>query len=59
MPVQLPYLASYKNVGALFDKIASAKIPDSFTHEFLQSTIGLKASGDRPLIPFLRNLGFI
>ena len=59
MPVQLPYLASYKNVGALFDKIASAKIPDNFTHEFLQSTIGLKASSDRPLIPLLRSLGFI
>lgn len=59
MPAQLPYLASYKNVGALFDKIASAKIPDNFTHEFLNSTIGLKASGDRPLIPLLRNLGFI
>lgn len=34
MPVQLPYLASYKNVGTLFDKIASAKIPDNFTHDF-------------------------
>lgn len=59
MPVQLPYLPSYKNVGTLFEKIASAKIPDNFTHDFLQSTIGLKASGDRPLIPLLRNLGFI
>ena len=59
MPVQLPYLSSYKNVPTLFDKIAAAKIPDSFTHSFLQNTIGLKATGDRPLIPFLRNLGFI
>jgi Family of unknown function (DUF5343) len=59
MPVQLPYLASYKNVGPLFEKIASAKVPDNFTQEFLKTTIGLKASTDRPLIPFLRNLGFI
>ena len=27
MPAQLPYVASNKNVGALFEKIASAKIP--------------------------------
>jgi hypothetical protein len=59
MPVQLPYLASYKNLPVLFDKIATAKIPESFTHAFLQNTIGLKGTGDRPLIPFLRNLGFI
>jgi Family of unknown function (DUF5343) len=59
MPVQLPYLSSYKNVPVLFDKIASAKIPESFTHAFLQNIIGLKGTGDRPLIPFLRGLGFI
>ncbi|MGY3689926.1 hypothetical protein ACVIGA_000006 [Bradyrhizobium sp. USDA 3240] len=59
MPVQLPYLSSNKNVPALFEKIASAKVPDSFTHAFLQNTIGLKTTNDRPLIPFLRNLGFI
>jgi hypothetical protein len=59
MPVQLPYLSSYKNASTLFDKIASAKIPESFTHAFLQNTIGLKGAGDRPLIPFLRSLGFI
>jgi hypothetical protein len=59
MPVQLPYLSSYKNVTTLFEKIASAKIPDSFTHAFLQNTIGLKGTTDRPLISFLRSLGFI
>jgi hypothetical protein len=59
MPVQLPYLSSYKNVPTLFEKIASAKIPETFTHAFLQNTIGLKNTTDRPLIPFLRSLGFI
>jgi hypothetical protein len=52
-------LSSYKNVPTLFDKIASAKIPETFTHSFLQNTIGLKNTTDRPLIPFLRSLGFI
>jgi Family of unknown function (DUF5343) len=59
MAVQLPYLASNKNVPGLFDKIASAKIPDKFTHNFLQTTIGLKNTNDRALIPLLRNLGFL
>jgi hypothetical protein len=59
MPVQLPYLSSYKNVATLFEKIAAAKIPETFTHAFLQNTIGLKNTTDRPLIPFLRSLGFI
>lgn len=59
MPAQLPYLASYKNVGTLFEKIASAKIPPKFTHDFLTTTIGLKGTSDRQLIPLLRNLGFL
>jgi hypothetical protein len=57
--VQLPYLSSNKNVPTLFEKIASAKVPDNFNHNFLQTTIGLKGSNDRPLIPLLRNLGFL
>lgn len=59
MPAQLPYLSSYKNVGTLFEKIASAKIPPKFTHDFLTTTIGLKGTNDRQLITLLRNLGFL
>lgn len=59
MAATLPYLPTYKNVGKLFEKIASAKTPDAFTHPFLQNTIGLKGTGDRALIPLLRSLGFI
>jgi hypothetical protein len=59
MAVSLPYLASNKNVGELFDKIASAAVPSKFTQEFLTTTIGLKGTNDRSLIPLLRNLGFL
>jgi hypothetical protein len=59
MPVSLPYLASNKNVGLLFQKIASAKIPSKFTHDFLVTTVGLKGNNDRPLITLLKNLGFL
>ena len=59
MPVELPYLASYKNVGKLFERIASAKRPDTFGHAFLTDTLGLKSTTDRPLIALLKTLGFI
>jgi hypothetical protein len=48
-----------KNLGTLFQKIASAKIPPKFSHDFLQTTLGLKSTNDRAFIPFLRNLGFL
>jgi hypothetical protein len=59
MPSNLPYLVSYKNVGKLFEQIGKARTPDAVTHPFLQSTLGLKSTTDRPLIPLLRVLGFI
>ena len=59
MPVSLPYLASNKNVSNLFEKISSARIPPKFTHDFLRTTIGLKGTNDRSLIPLLRSLGFL
>jgi hypothetical protein len=59
MATDLPYLNSYKNVSTLFERIATAKIPDAFTHKYLYDTIGLKATGDRSLISLLRSLEFI
>jgi len=35
MATSLPYLASNKNVLTLFEKIASAKVPDTFSQAFL------------------------
>jgi hypothetical protein len=55
----LPYLPSYKNVGKLFEKILAAQKPNTFTHEYLRDTIGLKGTNDRALISFLRALGFL
>jgi uncharacterized protein DUF5343 len=59
MANELPYLPSYKNVGLLFEKIRTAKIPETFTQKFLYETIGLKGTGDRPLINLLKNLSFL
>jgi hypothetical protein len=59
MANELPYLPSYKNVGKLFEKIQTAKIPETFTHKFLINSLGLKSTGDRALINLLKNLGFL
>lgn len=59
MASPLPYVMSNKNLDPLFAKIASAKVPDKFTHVFLQKTIGLKGTNDRAYIPLLRTLGFL
>jgi Family of unknown function (DUF5343) len=59
MPISLPYMASNKNVPTVFSRIASAKIPPKFTHEVLKTSIGLKGTNDRQLIPLLRSLGFL
>ena len=31
MPTALPYLASYKNLETLFNRIAAAKVPEKFS----------------------------
>lgn len=59
MAQTLPYLSSNKNLAVLFQKIHAAKKPETFTQEYLRDTLGLKGSNDRPLIPFLRTLGFL
>ena len=59
MAKDLPYLASYKNVALLFDKISKAKIPEVFTVRHLSDTLGLKSTSDRQLIPLLKKMGFL
>ena len=59
MAKDLFYLASYKNVDKLFEKIEQAKAPEVFTNAYLTDTIGLKSTSDRPLINMLKKMGFI
>ena len=59
MAKDLFYLASYKNVGKLFDTVLTAKAPEAFTTSFLTDTIGLKSTADRQLITMLKKLSFL
>jgi hypothetical protein len=59
MAKDLFYLASYKNVANLFEKINAAKAPEAFTNAFLTDTFGFKSTNDRPLISMLKKMGFL
>jgi hypothetical protein len=59
MPSALPYVPNYGKIKVLFEKVASARVPDAFTQAYLAETLGLKSGGDRPLIPLLKALGLI
>jgi len=56
---ELPYLTNYKNVAELFQRIAAAKKPESFTTRYLADTLGLKSTSDRQLINLLKTLQFL
>ena len=59
MAKDLFYLASYKNVGKLFEKIETARAPEAFTTRFLAEVIGLTSPSDRGLITMLKKMDFL
>jgi len=54
-----PYVNGYGGIPKLFSAIIKAQTPTKFTHDFLNSVLGLKSSSFRAMIPFLKRLGFI
>lgn len=54
-----PYVDSYGQVKELFKKIKEASVPSKFTQDFLAMVLELKSSSFRPMIPFLKRLGFL
>ena len=52
------YLASTKNIPALFQKIIEGTAPDKFTIAHLRG-IGFSSSNDNAFIPLLKELGFL
>lgn len=53
------YMASVKNIPAIFHKIREGTAPDKFTVAHLSGTLGFKGSNDRPIIGILKGLGFL
>jgi len=60
MPVDYPpYVTGYGGIPALFKRIQEAAVPPKFTQDFLNTSLGLKSSSFRAMIPLLKRLGFI
>ena len=54
-----PYVEAYGKLENLFTKIIEAQVPPKVTQDFLYTKLGLKSSSYRPMIPFLKRLGFV
>ena len=56
---KLPYVTAYGNITKALEKIQQAATPDRFTQDFLATKLGLKGGTPKPVIPFLKRLGFL
>ncbi len=52
-------MASPGTVKTVLDKIIEAKVPERFTQDFLETKLGAKGGSARPIIPFLKRIGFL
>ena len=56
---KLPYVMAYGVITKTLEKIKSAATPDRFTQDFLSTKLGVKGGSGRPVIPFLKRVGFL
>jgi hypothetical protein len=56
---QLPYMNAYGSITKALEKIKVAAVPDRFTQDFLGTKLGLSGGSAKPLIPFLKRVGFL
>ncbi len=54
-----PYINAYGQLPRLFKRIREADVPPRFTQDFLSSVLEMKSSSHRPMIPFLKRIGFL
>jgi hypothetical protein len=54
-----PYVNAYGNISKLFQRIKEASVPPKFSNNFLGTSLGLKSSSCRAMVPLLKRLGFI
>jgi hypothetical protein len=56
---KVPYVMAYGNITKALDGIAAASTPDRFTQDFLATKLGLSGGSARPVLPFLKRVGFL
>lgn len=55
----LPYMNAYGRIKTALEKIKTAATPERFTQEYLADTLGMKGGSARPVIPYLKRIGFL
>lgn len=56
---KVPYVLAYGNITKALDGIKKASTPERFTQDFLATKLAMKGGGARPVIPFLKRIGFL
>jgi Family of unknown function (DUF5343) len=56
---KLPYVTAYGNIKKVLEKIQTASTPPRFTHDFLATKLAMSGGSARPVVPFLKRIGFI
>jgi uncharacterized protein DUF5343 len=59
MPESLPYLVTPRTAATALQKMKAAATPERFTQDFLANTLGMKGGSPKPIIPFLKRIGFL
>jgi hypothetical protein len=59
MAESLPYVTASGNVKKVLEKIQPAATPDRFTQDFLATKLGMSGGSAKPVIPFLKRIGFL
>lgn len=59
MSVNLPYMQAYGFISKVLEKIIPASTPPRFTQDYLSTKLGITSKSARPVIPFLKRIGFL
>lgn len=59
MSENLPFVHASGNITKALERIQVAATPSRFTQDFLGTKLDLKGGSAKPLIPFLKRLGFL
>lgn len=55
----VPYMSAYGNITKALEKLQKAATPDRFSQDFLATKLGMKGGSAKPVIPFLKRVGFL
>ena len=59
MATKLPYMLSPGLIPKIFERIASARRPERFTQDFLETKLGHGGGSARAIIPLLKRMGMM